>query len=199
MPLQQISHEKAAVSFQSVPADLNWQLRPRMLSIDTFREVKKSHLVAREWKLWLKYQIFFEISKSAKFIKTEIHENWPLYSRHKSMRTGRDGKQAQTNQVRNRTWANENKPMRTGMQLSFPIGIHSPRSIINDCLQCTVYDDMEHVITTALCLLSLGRVPPYCGTSTMGSFRTVAGGGCKLLQKVSGAPSDVKSMSPAES
>ena len=41
------------------------------------------------------------------------------------------------------------------MQLSFPIGIHSPRSIINDCLQCTVYDDMEHVITTALCLPSL--------------------------------------------
>lgn len=78
---------------------------------------------------------------------------------------------------------NKNKPMRTGMQLSFPIGIHSPRSIINDCLQCTVYDDMEHVITTALCLPSLGRVPPYCGTSTMGSFRTVAGGGRTLLQK----------------
>ena len=43
------------------------------------------------------------------------------------------------------------------MQLSFPIGIHIPRSIINDCLQCTVYDDMEHVITTALCLPSLGH------------------------------------------
>ena len=38
------------------------------------------------------------------------------------------------------------------MHLRFPIGIHIPRSIINDCLQCTVYDDMEHVITTALYL-----------------------------------------------